>query len=158
MASSAVPDGERRAAPGADEQSRVAGEDDREREGAFQLRERRGRRGLRVEAALHVGIDQVRDDLGVGVGGELAPLGLQLGAQVAVVLDDAVVDHGDAPVACGWALVSLGSPCVAQRVWPMPVVPRTGFRATRRSSSASLPSARRNSIEPLARVASPAES
>ena len=26
--------------------------------------------------------------------------------------------------ACGWALVSVGLPCVAQRVWPMPIEPR----------------------------------
>ena len=24
---------------------------------------------------------------------------------------------------CGWEFVSFGSPCVAQRVWPMPSVP-----------------------------------
>ena len=29
-------------------------------------------------------------------------------------------------VACGWALVSLGRPWVAQRVWPMPIVPVSG--------------------------------
>ena len=27
---------------------------------------------------------------------------------------------------CGWALVSLGTPWVAQRVWPMPIVPSSG--------------------------------
>ena len=32
-------------------------------------------------------------------------------------------------VACGWALVSFGSPCVAQRVWPMPIVPIERLRA-----------------------------
>ena len=26
---------------------------------------------------------------------------------------------------CGWALVSLSTPWVAQRVWPMPMVPST---------------------------------
>ena len=25
----------------------------------------------------------------------------------------------------GWALVSVGAPCVAQRVWPMPITPGT---------------------------------
>ena len=29
-------------------------------------------------------------------------------------------------VACGWALVSFGLPWVAQRVWPMPIVPASG--------------------------------
>ena len=31
-------------------------------------------------------------------------------------------------VACGWALASVGLPCVAQRVWPMPVEPCSGDR------------------------------
>ena len=92
----AVADGERRAAPGADQEARVAGEDDRERKRAFELREGLGRGLFRVEAALHVGIDQVGNHLGIGVGDELAPLRLQLGPELAVVLDDAVVDHRDA--------------------------------------------------------------
>ena len=58
----------------------------------------------------------------------------------------------------GCALTSLGTPWVAQRVWPMPTLPLTGRAATRRSSAASLPAARRSSNEPLASVASPAES
>ena len=29
-------------------------------------------------------------------------------------------------VACGCALTSFGLPCVAQRVWPMPIVPASG--------------------------------
>ena len=29
-------------------------------------------------------------------------------------------------VACGCALLSVGRPCVAQRVWPMPMVPASG--------------------------------
>ena len=47
-------DGERRAAPGADQEARVAGENDGERKGAFELRERRGRGLFRVEAPFHV--------------------------------------------------------------------------------------------------------
>ena len=31
---------------------------------------------------------------------------------------------------CGWALLSVGAPCVAQRVWPMPVVPGSGARSS----------------------------
>ena len=46
-------------------------------------------------------------------------------------------------VACGWALLSVGLPWVAQRVWPMPIVPASGSRARRVPSVASLPSARR---------------
>ena len=33
-------------------------------------------------------------------------------------------------VACGCALFSVGRPCVAQRVWPMPIVPDSGSRAS----------------------------
>ena len=32
--------------------------------------------------------------------------------------------------ACGWALVSVGLPCVAQRVWPMPIEPESGAAAS----------------------------
>ena len=46
-------------------------------------------------------------------------------------------------VACGWALLSFGLPCVAQRVWPMPILPASGSPFSRFSSAASLPSARR---------------
>ena len=109
-----MPDGERRAAPGADEQARVAGEDDREREGAFELREGLRRGLFRVEAAFHVGIDQVGDHLGIGVGDELPPLRLQLRPELAVVLDDAVVDHRDAAggvrVGIGFAGRAMGGP------------------------------------------------
>jgi hypothetical protein len=51
-------------------------------------------------------------------------------------------------VACGWALLSVGLPCVAQRVWPMPILPASGSRARRASSAASLPSARRRPKAP----------
>jgi hypothetical protein len=66
-------------------------------------------------------------------------LGLELGAQLAEVLDDAVVHHRDGPARCGWALVSVGAPWVAQRVWPMPVLPRIGSRTSRSESAMSLP-------------------
>ena len=46
-------------------------------------------------------------------------------------------------LACGCALVSFGLPWVAQRVWPMPVVPVSGCCSSRRSRFLSLPSARR---------------
>src|SRR5206468_4074315 len=42
--------------------------------------------------SLHVLIDQVRDDLGVGLRGHLPAATLERGAQLEVVLDDAVVD------------------------------------------------------------------
>ena len=48
-------------------------------------------------------------------------------------------------VACGCALVSVGRPCVAQRVWPMPLWPFSGSLCSRASRFFSLPSARRRS-------------
>ena len=51
--------------------------------------ERRARRGA-------ARVDQVRDQLGVGLRLDLAALGLELLPERAVVLDDAVVHHGDA--------------------------------------------------------------
>ena len=47
------------------------------------------------EVAVVVAGDQVGDDLGVGLGGELLPLGLQPLAQLGVVLDDPVEDDVD---------------------------------------------------------------
>ena len=61
-------------------------------------------------------------------------------------------------VAMGWALRSEGLPWVAQRVWPMPIVPASGSLPSRASRFTSLPSARRRSMWPLTRVATPAES
>src|SRR5262249_44095236 len=52
--------------------------------------------GQRGGARLQLDVDEVGDDLGVGLRGERAPLGDELGAQRAVVLDDAVVHHADA--------------------------------------------------------------
>ena len=47
--------------------------------------------GIEQVAVVEV-VDQVRDDLGVGLRHEDVALGLQLGAQRVVVLDDSVVD------------------------------------------------------------------
>ena len=49
--------------------------------------------------ALRLLFDQVRDDLGVGLGDERVPLLLQLFLQLEIVLDDAVVDDHQAPAA-----------------------------------------------------------
>ena len=45
--------------------------------------------------ALHLGVDQVSEDLGVGLRGEDRPAADQLLTQSEVVLDDAVVNHAD---------------------------------------------------------------
>jgi hypothetical protein len=56
--------------------------------------------GVEQVAVVEV-VDEVSDDLGVGLAGEDIAAGFQLGAQLVVVLDDAVVDQGDATDAVG---------------------------------------------------------
>ena len=85
--------------PGADQQLRMAGEDHGQREGAMQPAQRRARppRPAPMPAASR-SVDQVRRRSRCRSRSRRpAPLRLQLGAQLGVVLDDAVVDHADAP-------------------------------------------------------------
>ena len=88
---------QRRAVLRADHQLGMAGEDHRQRIGALQPA-RAPRRPPRPACMprCRLQVDQLRHRLGVGLGGELLPRALQLGAQLGVVLDDAVVHHGDA--------------------------------------------------------------
>ncbi len=59
---------------------------------------------------------------------------------------------------CGWAFRSVGAPCVAQRVWPMAVVPAIEeVSRSAESSSASFP-ARFTTRRPSFRTATPDES
>ena len=89
-------DRQRRAVAGADHQIVVAGEDEAERERAAQLRQRRPHRLDRLDALLQQIVDQMQHDLGIGFGLEHRPLLLERFAQLAKILDDAVVNHGDA--------------------------------------------------------------
>ena len=60
---------------------------------------------------------------------------------------------------CGWALRSLGTPCVAQRVCAMPRPPWVGLGLERVLSMRTLPTVRRRCILPLPfSTATPAES
>ena len=62
-------------------------------------------------------VDEVGDDLGVGLRRELAARGLQAIAQDRVILDDAVVDDGHRRPTCGDARSRRTAvPWVAQRV------------------------------------------
>ena len=79
--------------PRADEQARVVAVDRDEREVALELVEREPRR--LDEVAVVVLLDQVRDRLGVRLGGEDVSGLAQALAQLAVVLDDAVEDDRD---------------------------------------------------------------
>ncbi|GJD49993.1 hypothetical protein OPKNFCMD_2729 [Methylobacterium crusticola] len=88
--------GQRGAVAGADQEVLLAGEQEGEREGAAQARQRRldGRDG--PEAGPHQVADELGHHLGVGLGLEGAAGGLELGLQLAEILDDAVVDHREA--------------------------------------------------------------
>ena len=68
---------------------------------------------------------QLRDDLAVRFRCELYTLFLEKFPDLQIVFNDAVVYQRDFAVLghMGWELISFGSPCVAQRVWPMPTVP-----------------------------------
>ena len=51
--------------------------------------------GVLEPVVLRFALDEVRDDLGIGLGDERVPLALQFLLQIEVVLDDPVVDHDD---------------------------------------------------------------
>ena len=91
---------------------RIVGRDQHEREQAAQVQQRPPHRVLEP-VVLHLAFDEVRDDLGVGLGDEAVALLLELPLQVEVVLDDAVVHDDDlsGAVAVG-VRVLLGRPAV----------------------------------------------
>jgi len=74
----------------------------------------------------------MHDDFRVGLAPEYEALAFKLVAQRRVVFDNAVVDDGK------FAVVSVGAPCVAQRVWPMPEVPGSSVPFCVFSASASI--------------------
>ncbi len=60
---------------------------------------------------------------------------------------------------CGWALVSVGPPWVAHRVWPIPALPAGSGRSTSTFSRLrSFPAFLAAASPPSARIATPAES
>jgi hypothetical protein len=98
--------------PRADEQVRVVVVDDDERKVPLEVPIRRAD-GL-DEVALVVPLDQVDDDLGVGLGAEDVAVGEE----------------------------RLLQPCVAQRVWPRPVVATEPLEPAASFRKARLPTAR----------------
>jgi len=78
-----------------------------QREAAFETGNRGVQRVAEIDAAAALAMDQVADDFGVGFGFERVAIGAQLLAQRLVVLDDAVVDHGDSRVRKLWMGVGL---------------------------------------------------
>ena len=109
------------------------------------------------------GGQQVRDDLGVGLGGELdagAPRSSARSAAKFSMIPLWITATEPSADRCGWALRSVGPPWVAQRVCPMPMV-AGGQRAARRAPSPGWPACRPSSAElscPSATTATPAES
>ena len=92
-------DDQRRVEPRADQELGVVAREHGQRVGAFDALQRGTDGGQ--EVALVVGLDEVGNDLGVGVGGKLVAGGLQLRLELGEVLDDAVVDDEDLAVAVG---------------------------------------------------------
>ena len=92
----AIADGERAAAAGADHEVVAPGEDNGEREGAVQPPHGGGHRLLRRLLLLQIAREEMGDDLGIGLRDEDVAERAQLAAQLVEVLDDAVVDDGDA--------------------------------------------------------------
>ncbi len=154
----AVADRQRRALARADQQIVLAGEQESEREGAAQPRQRRLHRLGRRAAVLHLLGDEMGDHLGVGLRAELRALALQFLAQLAEILDDAVV-HDRQTVGGVRMRVALGRPAVGCPA-RMADADGAGERLAREPASRlrSLPSARRRVSWPFSSVATPAES
>ena len=102
-------------------------------------------------------VDELGDGFGVGFGGEFLAVALQLGAQLGVVFDDAVMDDGDARgavrVGVAFGGRAMGGPARVADAGGAGERLRRRARAARLSS---LPGARRRSIWPFTSVAMPA--
>ena len=98
------------AAPRADEHAGLVGRDHHDAEGAFQMGQgfRNGLGQIAGSSRVGVGlvelVDQVDDDLGIGLGLEHHAFLLEGGLDDAVVFDDAVVHHGDIAVHAGMGM------------------------------------------------------
>ena len=105
-------DDDRRAVADGDDLFRIVGRDQHQREQPAHQQQRAPHRVLEA-VVLHLALDEVRDDLGVGLGDERVPLALQLLLQIEIVLDDAVVDDDDLAGAVAVRMrVLLGRPAV----------------------------------------------
>ena len=109
----AIADRERRALARADEEVVLAREQEGERECAPQPRHRSRHRVGRRAAVLHLPRHEVGDHLGVGLGAELRARFFQFLAQLAEILDDAVVDNGKVLSGVG-VRVAFGRPAVGR--------------------------------------------
>ena len=117
----AVADRERAAATRADHQFGVAGEENGEREGALQPLRASLQRLLRRHAVSDIAADQVNDHLGVGLRREPAALGRQFRRSAWKFSMMPLCTRTTRSSACGMRVDLRRAPCVAQRVWPMPI-------------------------------------
>jgi hypothetical protein len=88
------PDDQRRVAPGRHHPRRVVGVHRDQGERALELLADPLHRDREAEPRLELELEQLGRDLGVGLGGQGEVVGLEPGAQLGEVLDDAVVDQG----------------------------------------------------------------
>ena len=91
----AIAEGERRSLPHTDQKVVMPGEDQRQRECAFQPCESALRRLHRILALRQVMGDEMRDNFGIGLRDKAALVIFQFGLQRRVIFDDAVMDDGD---------------------------------------------------------------
>src|SRR3989454_8841687 len=90
----AIPDDERARSAGAEDHARMAGRDETEGKAALETPEGRTERLHEAKPSSHPRGNPGGPDLGVGGRGEVIAGGFELGAQVAIVLQDGVVDDG----------------------------------------------------------------
>jgi len=91
----AIADHQRARAPRGQDQVGLARRDEGQGVAALEPPQRGPERRLQPHPLRHVVGDELRDHLGIGGRGEDAALGLELLADLEIVLDDAVVDHRD---------------------------------------------------------------
>ncbi len=85
------------AMPRADDAVGPVGIDHAQCVGTFEAGDHRIDRGQQLTPDLQLALDQVRHHLGIGGGSEDVAVGHQLGLERLMILDDAVVHHGDTP-------------------------------------------------------------
>ena len=108
------PDDDRRTVANGDNLLRIVRGHEHDREHAAH-RHQGAPHGVLEAVVLHFALDEVRDDLGVGLGRELVTLRLQFPLQVEVVLDDAVVHDDNAAGAVAMRMgVLLGGTAVCR--------------------------------------------
>ena len=89
-------DDHRRAVADGDDLVGIVNRHEHDREEPAQVAERAPDGPFQAVVA-HLALDEVRHDLGIGLGHEPVAVALQLALQIQVVLDDAIVDDDDPP-------------------------------------------------------------